>query len=78
LSSESCLPLYYNIKINTWKIKALAVVLYGCETGSLTRKKEETDGALDLRGGGGVVRGGRKLHNEKLHVACTRETRNKL
>jgi hypothetical protein len=70
----SCL-LSKNVKIRIYKIITLPVVLYGCETWSLTLKQEHSLRVVENR----VLRrifgpkrdegmeGGRKLHNEELH-----------
>jgi hypothetical protein len=64
-----------NIKIKVYGNRILSVVLYGCETFSLTLREERRPRVFDnrvLRRISGpkkdVVRGeGRKLHNEELN-----------
>jgi hypothetical protein len=64
-----------NIKIKTYKTIIFPVVLYGCETWSLTLREEHRPRVFEnrvLRGIFGpkrdeVIGGWRKLHNEELH-----------
>jgi hypothetical protein len=64
-----------NVKIKIYKTIILPVVLYGCETWSLTLREEHRLTVLEntvLRGmfgpkGNEVMGGWRKLHNEELH-----------
>jgi hypothetical protein len=71
---SSCL-LTINIKIRTFKIVILSMVLYGCETWSLTLRKERRRRVFEntvLRRISGAKRDEvtgdwRKLHNEELH-----------
>jgi hypothetical protein len=71
----SCRQLYKNIKIRIYKIIILPVVLYGCETLSLTLREEHRLRVFEnrvLRGIFGPKRdeetgGWRNLHNEELH-----------
>jgi hypothetical protein len=68
-----------NLKIRILKTIILPVVLYGCETGSLTlweeyRLKVFENRALRRIFGpkrDEVVGGWRKLHNEKLNMYCS-------
>ena len=67
--------LYKNLKINIYRTKILPVVLYGCETWSLTLREEHRLRVLENR----VLRGifeskrdevtgeWRKVHNEELN-----------
>jgi hypothetical protein len=66
----SCRLLSKNTKIKTNKIIILPLVLYGCETWSLTLKEEHRLRVLRriFRPERDEVTGGwRKLHNEELH-----------
>jgi hypothetical protein len=64
-----------NVKIRIYKTIILPVVLYGCETWSLTLREEHRLRVFEnrvLRGIFGpkrdeVIGGWRKLHNEELH-----------
>jgi hypothetical protein len=64
-----------NLKIRIYKTIILHVVLYGCETWSLTLREEHRLWVFEnrvLRGifgpkGNEVTREWRKLHNEELH-----------
>jgi hypothetical protein len=64
-----------NIKIRIYRTIILPVVLYGCETWSLTLTEEHRLRVFENRVLGGifgpkrdeVIGGWRKLHNEKLH-----------
>jgi hypothetical protein len=66
-----------NIKIRIYKTIILPVVLYGCETWSLTLKEEHglrvfRAGCWEYLGQRDEVKGGwRKLHNEELHNLCS-------
>ena len=62
LSSASLLSKNLNIKI--YRIIILPVVLYGCETWSLTLREERRLRVFENRVLGRVF--GRKLHNEEL------------
>jgi hypothetical protein len=66
--------LLKNVKVRIHKTVILPVVLYGCETWSLTLREELKlrvfeDRVLRIFGlkGDGVMGGWRKLHNEELH-----------
>ena len=67
--------LYRNINIKLYRTVMLCVVLYGCETWSLTMKEERRLRVFEnrvLRGifgakGDEVTGEGRKLHNEELN-----------
>jgi PAS domain-containing protein len=67
--------LYKNIKIRTYKTISMPVVLYGCETWSLTSRNEHRQRVFEnrmLRRIFGprreeVMGDWRKLHNEELH-----------
>jgi hypothetical protein len=71
----SFLLLFKNINIRIYKTIILPVVLYGCETWSLTLREEHRLRVFENRVLGRIfapkrdeVMGGwRKLHNEKLH-----------
>jgi hypothetical protein len=71
----SCHPLSRNVKITIYKTVLLPVVLYGCETWSLTLREVHRLRVFKnrvLRGILGskrdqVIGGWRKLHNEELH-----------
>jgi hypothetical protein len=66
---SSCL-LSKNVKIRTYKTIILPVVLYGCETLSLTLREEHRLRVLRRIFGpkrDEVTGGWRKLHNEELH-----------
>jgi hypothetical protein len=63
-----------NVKVGICKTIILPVVLYGCETWSLTLREEHKlkvfeNGAEEIFGPkrDGVTGGWRKLHNEELH-----------
>jgi hypothetical protein len=64
-----------NVKVRIYKTKILPVVLYGCETWSLTVGEEHKLRVFENRvlrrifgpKRGGVTGGWRKLHNEELH-----------
>jgi hypothetical protein len=68
-----------NVKVKIYKTIILPVVLYGCETWSLTLKKEHRLRAIEIR----VIRRifgpkrdeetgeWRKLHSEELHNLCS-------
>jgi hypothetical protein len=59
-----------NVKVRIYKIIILPVVLYGCETWSLTVREEHKLRVLMRIFGpkrDGVTGGWRKLHNEELH-----------
>jgi hypothetical protein len=64
-----------NVKVRIYKTIILPVVLYGCETWSLTVKEEHKLRAFENRvlrrifgpKRDGVTGGWRKLHNEELH-----------
>jgi hypothetical protein len=64
-----------NVKVRIYNTIILPVVLYGCETWSLTIREEHKLGVFEngvLRRifgtkRDGVTRGWRKLHNEELH-----------
>jgi hypothetical protein len=64
-----------NVNIKMYKTVILPVVLYGCETWSLTLREEHRLRGFEntvLKGifgsmGKEVVRGWRRLHNEELH-----------
>jgi hypothetical protein len=60
------LVLSKNIKIRIYKTIILPVVLYGCETWSLTLREEHR---LRMFGpkGDEVTGGWRKMHDEELH-----------
>jgi hypothetical protein len=62
---------YKNIKIRIYKPIILPVILYGCETWSLTLKEEHRLSVFENRVFGPkrdeVTGGWRKLHNEELH-----------
>jgi hypothetical protein len=71
-----CLPVSYqkNLKIKIYKTVILPVVLYGCETWSLTLGEEHRLGVFEnrvLRKISGLKRekdrSWRKLHNDELH-----------
>jgi hypothetical protein len=71
-----CLPVSYqkNLKIKIQKIVILSVVLYGCETWSLTLREEHRLRVFEnrvLRGAFGPKReedgSWRKVHNDELH-----------
>jgi hypothetical protein len=80
-SAQSCLSsglLSKNIKIKTYRNIILPVVLYGCETWSLTWKEERrlrVFGKRVLRIFGPkrdeVTGEWRKLHNEELNDKCS-------
>jgi hypothetical protein len=67
--------LLKNVKIRIYKAIILPVVLYGCETWSLTLREEHKlrvfENRVPRRIFGpkmdGVTRGWRKLHNDELH-----------
>jgi hypothetical protein len=70
----SSLLLSKNVKVGIYKTIILPVVLYGCETWSLTIREEHKLRVFEnrvLRIFGpkrdGVTGGWRKLHNEELH-----------
>jgi hypothetical protein len=70
---SSCL-LSRNVKIRIYKTIILAVVLYGCETWSLTLREEHRLRVFEKRvlrifgpKRDGVTGGWRQLHNEELH-----------
>jgi hypothetical protein len=64
-----------NVKIRIYKTPLLPVVLYGCETWSLTLREEHRLRVFENRmlrrifrpKGDEVIGGWRKLHNEELH-----------
>jgi hypothetical protein len=64
-----------NVKVRIYKTIILPVVLYGCETRSLTVKEEHKLRVFENRvlrrifgpKMDGVMGGWRKLHNEELH-----------
>jgi hypothetical protein len=64
-----------NVKIKIYKIIILPVVLYGCETWSLTLREEHRSRVFENRvlrrifgpKSDEVTGGWRKLHNEELH-----------
>jgi hypothetical protein len=64
-----------NVKIKIYKTIILPVVLYGCETWSLTLREEHKLRVFESRvlrrifgpKRDGVTGGWRKLHNEELH-----------
>jgi hypothetical protein len=67
-------PAVKNVKVRIYKTIMLPVVLYGCETWSLTVREEHKLRVFEnrvLRIFGpkrdGVTGGWRKLHNEELH-----------
>jgi hypothetical protein len=65
----------YDVKVRIYKIIILPVVLYGCETWSLTVREEHNLRVFENRmlrrlfgrKRDGVTGGWRKLHNEELH-----------
>jgi hypothetical protein len=66
------------VKVRIYKTIILLVVLYGCETWSLTVREEYKLRVFENRVLGifgpkrdGVTRGWRKLHNEELHNLYT-------
>jgi hypothetical protein len=61
----SCL-LSKNVEITIYKTIILLVVLYGCETWSLTLREEGVEEIFGLKRDE-VTGGWRKLHNEDLH-----------
>jgi hypothetical protein len=71
---SSRLP-FKNLKIKIHKTIILPVILYGCETWSLTLREEHRLRVLDNRVLKGILRpkrkevagGWRRLHNEELH-----------
>jgi hypothetical protein len=71
---SSCL-LSKNVKIKIYKTMILPSVLYGCETLSLTFRKEHRLKVFENRvlrrifrpKRGEIIGGWRKLHNEELH-----------
>jgi hypothetical protein len=74
-----CISLYFvkifSLSLIIYKIIILPVVLYGCETWSLTLRDEHRLGVFENRvlrrifrpKGDEVIGGWRKLHNEELH-----------
>jgi hypothetical protein len=58
-----------NIKIRIYKTTVLPVVLYGCETWSLTLREEQRLRVLRIFGPkrDEVTGGRRELHNEEIH-----------
>jgi hypothetical protein len=68
-----------NAKVKIYKTITLPVVLYGCETWSLTLREENRLRVFEkrfLRKISGPKRDEvtgewRKLHNEELHILCT-------
>jgi hypothetical protein len=64
-----------NVKVRIYKTIILPVVLYGCETWSLTVREEHKLRVFEIRvlrrisgpKRDGVTEGWRKLHNEELH-----------
>jgi hypothetical protein len=73
--SSCLLSTRKNVKIRIYKTVILPVVVYGCETWSLTLREEQRLSVFENRVlrrifelKGDEVKGGwRKLHNEKLH-----------
>jgi hypothetical protein len=73
LLSSRLLPK--NVKVRIYKIIILPVILYGCETWSLTVREEHKLRVFENRvrrrifgpKRDGVTGGWRKLHNEELH-----------
>jgi hypothetical protein len=71
----SCCLLSKNVEVGIYKATVLPVVLYGCETWSLTLREEHELRAFESRvlrrifgpKRDGVMGGWRKLHNEELH-----------
>jgi hypothetical protein len=60
-----------NVKVKMYKTIILPVVLYGCETSSLTLKEEHRLRVFENRVGperDEVTGEWRKLHNEELHI----------
>jgi hypothetical protein len=60
-----------NVKVKMYKTIILPVVLYGCETWSLTLKEEHRLRVFENRVGperDEVTGEWRKLHNEELHI----------
>jgi hypothetical protein len=68
-------PLSKNVTFKIYKIIILPVVLYGCETWSITLREEDSLRVFENRvlrrisgpKGDEVISGWRKLHNEALH-----------
>jgi hypothetical protein len=68
-------PAVKNVMVRIYNIIILPVVLYGCETWSLTVREERKLRVFENRvlrrifrpKTDGVTGGGRKLHNEELH-----------
>jgi hypothetical protein len=68
-------PAVGNVKVKIYKTVILPVVLYGCETWSLTLREEHKPGVFEngvlsrifRPNKDGVTGGWRKLHNEELH-----------
>jgi hypothetical protein len=55
------------VKVRIYKTIILPVVLYGCETCSLTVREEHELWTIFGPKRNGVMGGWRKLHNEELH-----------
>jgi hypothetical protein len=72
-------PAVKNVKVGIYKTIILPVVLYGCETWSLTVREEHKLRVFESRvlrrifgpTRDGVPGGWRKLHNEELHNLYT-------
>jgi hypothetical protein len=72
-------PAVKNVKVRIHKTIILPVVLYGCETWSLTVRKEHKLRVFENRvlrrifepKRDGVIGGWRKLLNEELHNLCS-------
>jgi hypothetical protein len=68
-------PAVKNVKVRIYKTIILSVILYGCETWSLTGREDHKLRLFENRvlrrifgpKREGVTRGWRKLHNEELH-----------
>jgi hypothetical protein len=78
LSLLSSLLLSRNIKVKIYKTIILPVVLYGCETLSLTLREEHRLQVFENRvrrifgpKRDEVTGEWRKLHNEELHILCS-------
>jgi hypothetical protein len=68
LLSSHLLPKY--VKVRIYKTVILPVVLYGCETWSLTVREEHKLRVFGPKRDG-VTGGWRKLYNEELHNLCS-------
>jgi hypothetical protein len=70
-----------NVKVRIYKTIILPVVLYGCETWSLTLREEHNLRVFENRvlrkifgpKRDGVMGGWKKLHNEELHTCTLRQ-----